>query len=53
MDEFIKLVKTSGVRFTKDIQGLSPGMRVDSDCVCDNCAEGFGACECNCDCPDE
>ena len=53
MGQFIKLLDTTGVRFTKDVRGFSPSTRGDGDCVCDNCSEGFGACECNCDCADE
>jgi len=47
-----KLVKTTGIPCTREIRGFSPQMSGDSDCDGGNCDGGLGACECNCDCPD-
>jgi len=53
MEEFIKLLKTTGIPYSKNIRGFSPQINGDCDCVTSNCDGGYGACECNCDCPDE
>jgi hypothetical protein len=52
MKEFTKLLKTTGIPCNRNIQGLSPQVGGSDDCQCTNC-DGFGACECNCDCADE
>ena len=53
MKGFAKLLKTTGIPCTRDVQGLSPQLADNCNCVCDNCEGGWGACECNCDCADE
>ena len=54
MGKFIKLLKTTGVSCSaRKIQGFSPQMSADCDCITSNCAGGWGACECNCDCDDD
>lgn len=54
MDEFVKLLSTTGKRFAEDIRGISPVMAAgNDDCITGNCDGGWGACECNCDCPDD
>lgn len=53
MSEFVKLLKTTGIPCTRNIQGFSPLIRGDCDCITGNCPGGWGACECNCDCNDE
>ena len=49
MNQFVKLLKTTGISCTRNIRGFSPQIRGDSDCITSNCEGGFGACECNCD----
>jgi hypothetical protein len=53
MNEFVKLLKTTGVPYAENIRGFSPQICSDSDCVAGNCNGGWGACECNCDCAND
>ena len=45
-------LNTTDMDCAREVRGYVPEISGGGDCECTNCP-GFGACECNCDCPDE
>ncbi len=53
MAQLAEMLKTTDIPYEGRIRGISPNLSGDCDCVDSNCEGGWGACECNCDCPNE